>query len=188
MSARPSWLATCGLALVLTATARAGVEKAIDLTEVPEAILELARSKLRDPRILTANTQTDPDVSPEVVQVALTNLTRARLVSANTETEDDGSFVYEIQGVLHDGRRVEVDIEPEGAVLEVEVEFRKDQVPGAVLEAIERKLPGFEPVFIEASHSASFKVVAYEFVGNFGGAEIDIEVSADGRRIEIGDR
>ena len=49
-------------------------------------------------------------------------------------------------------------------------------------------MPGFTPSFIEASHSASKKVVGYEFVGELGGKQLDIEVSADGRRIEIADQ
>ena len=60
-------------------------------------------------------------------------------------------------------------------------------VPGAVIIAIEKKLPGFKPTYIEASHSASMKVMRYEFVGKLGDQSIDIDVSADGRRIEIAD-
>ena len=96
--------------------------------------------------------------------------------------------MYEIQGVLHDGRKVELDIAPDQSIAEIEVEFREDQVPRAVLKAIEAKLPGYRVSFIEASHTAEFKVVGYEFVGTLGGTEMDIEVSADGRWIEVADR
>jgi len=61
-------------------------------------------------------------------------------------------------------------------------------VPGAVLKAIERKLPGFEPDFIEVSHSRSLKVVRYEFVGKLGDKKLDIDVSADGCTIEVADQ
>jgi len=61
-------------------------------------------------------------------------------------------------------------------------------VPGAVLKAIERKLSGFEPTFIEASHSRSLKVVRYEFVGKLGDTELDLDVSADDSHIEVADR
>jgi len=75
-----------------------------------------------------------------------------------------------------------------GHVRQIEIEYRRDMVPGAVLKAIERKLPGFEPNFIEASHSRSLKVIRYEFVGKPGDKELDIDVSADGRTIEVADR
>ena len=108
--------------------------------------------------------------------------------SANTELEDDGTLIYEIQGTLEDGRRVEVDLYEDGTVQEIEVEFTKDLVPGAVMIAIEKKYPGFEPTFIEASHSASKKVLRYEFVGVQNGRKIDLEVSADGRNILQADK
>ena len=91
------------------------------------------------------------------------------------------AFTY--QGVLKDGRKVEVDIQEDGKVLEIEVEFTIDMVPGAVIKAIEEKYPGFEPTFIEASHSKSKKVRGYEFEGTQNGIKLDLEVSADGRKI-----
>jgi hypothetical protein len=126
---------------------------------------------------------------PESIQTTAKELLpNASFKTANTEKEDDGTLVYEIQGTLEDGRKVEVDVLENGRIQEFEVEFTKDLVPGAVLKAIEKKLPGFEPTYIEASHSASKKVVQYEFVGELGGEKMDIEVSASGRRIEIGDQ
>jgi len=148
------------VALVMVPVALAGEQKPIKLSVVPEAIRAIARDKL-------------PDI---------------RLVSANTETEPDGGYLYEIQGLLPDGRKVELDIYPDQRIQEIEIEFRHDMVPGAVLKAVERKLPGFEPDFIEASHSRSLKVVRYEFVGKLGDNELDIDVSADGRTIEVADR
>ncbi|MVF13613.1 hypothetical protein FT643_15835 [Ketobacter sp. MCCC 1A13808] len=106
--------------------------------------------------------------------------------SANTE-EENGDLVYEIQGVLADGRKLEVDITPAGDVEEIEVEFTHDLVPGAVLNAVESAYPGFTASFIEASHSESKKVVGYEFVGQQGGEKLDLDVSADGRKIVVAD-
>jgi len=146
--------------LLFGSAAMAGEETVIALEKVPESIQSVAKELLLN----------------------------AGFKTANIETEDDGTLVYEIQGVLEDGRKVEVDVLENGSVQEFEVEFTKNLVPGAVLKAIEKKLPGFEPIYIEASHSASKKVVQYEFVGEFGGRELDIEVSASGRRIEIGDQ
>jgi len=148
------------ITLVLAHTASAGEQKPIELSEVPEAIRAIVQDKL-------------PDI---------------RLVSANTETELDGGYLYEIQGLLPDGRKVEFDIYPDHRIQEIEIEFTHDMVPGAVFEAIKRKLPGFEPDFVEASHSRSLKVVRYEFVGKLGDKELDIDVSADGRTIEVADR
>jgi len=152
------WVSACVLLVPLLA--EAGKEVEVPLQEVPEDIMEAARR-----------------IEPE-----------AEFHRAQIETEDDGTKVYEIQGKLKDGRRIEVDVLENARVQEYELEFTAAQVPGAVLKGIQKKLPGFEPTYIEASHSASGKVMQYEFEGTLGGQKIDIEVSADGRRIVVADK
>ncbi|WP_447968675.1 hypothetical protein [Nitrospira sp. M1] len=137
----------------------AGVETSIELSAVPAIIMKKAQEQFPD----------------------------ATFESANTETEPGGSFVYEIQGTFKDGRKLEYDVYPSGEVQEIEIEFKRDMVPGAVMKAIKKNLPGFTPTFIEASHSASMQVVGYEFVGKIGENTIDIDVSADGSKIEVSD-
>lgn len=148
------------IAILFTSQIYAGEETIIDLTEVPDTIMATAQQLM-----------------PEV-----------KFISADKEEETDGTLVFEIQGLMKDGRKVEVDILSNGDVEEIEVEFSQDLVPGAVMKAINAKLPGFIPSYIEASHSASKKVIQYEFEGVFGGEQIDLEVSADGRNIIISDK
>ncbi|MBT8148042.1 MAG: hypothetical protein KJN90_14385 [Gammaproteobacteria bacterium] len=136
-----------------------GQEEAVPLHAIPQEIINIANQ-----------------VQPEAV------FDRAQI-----ETEEDGIEVYEILGKLPDGMRVEVDILKNGDIQEYELEFSETQVPGAVLKAIQKKLPGFQPSYIEASHSASGKVTRYEFEGTLGDQSIDIEVSASGRKIEVAD-
>ncbi|MEE2730211.1 MAG: hypothetical protein VYA55_05280 [Pseudomonadota bacterium] len=121
-------------------------------------------------------------VPEPILQAATRAMPNAHFHSANTEQEAAG-LVYEIQGKTADGRALEVDVLESGQVEEIEVEFTRDLVPGAVLKAVEHQYPGFKIEFIEASHSASKKVIQYEFVGTMGGKQLDLEVSADGRRI-----
>jgi len=148
------------IAILFTSQIYAGEETIIDLTEVPDTIMATAQQLM-----------------PEV-----------KFISADKEEETDDTLVFEIQGLMKDGRKVEVDILSNGDVEEIEVEFSQDLVPGAVMKAINAKLPGFIPSYIEASHSASKKVIQYEFEGVFGGEQIDLEVSADGRNIVISDK
>lgn len=150
----------CVSMLVVPLVAYGGEEAKIPLPQVPEKLMEAAQ-------------RVQPD---------------AQFERAQTETEGDGTTVYEIQGTLDGGQRVEVDVLETGRIQEYELEFDEEQVPGAVLKAIQRKLPGFEPTYIEASHSASGKVIQYEFEGMMGDQKIDIEVSADGRRIVVADK
>ncbi len=122
------------------------------------------------------------------MEVARDNQPEAEFYRAQIETEVDGTRVYEIRGRFKDGRQVEVDVFENGRIQEYEMEFTADEVPGAVRLAIQDKLPGFKATYIEASHSASGKVMRYEFEGTLGDQTIDIEVSADGRRIIVADK
>jgi hypothetical protein len=138
----------------------AGTEQKLELSELPEAVMTVLKKRFKT----------------------------VTLLAANTETEEDGSVVYEIQGKLSDGHLAEFDIFPDGKIEEIEVIFPIEMVPGAIMKAIEKKLAGFVPTKIEASHSASMKVVGYEFEGTLNGQKLDLEVSADGRTIIVADQ
>jgi hypothetical protein len=141
-------------------SALAGTEAPIELSEVPDPVMQVIKKRFE----------------------------KATLLSANTETETDGSIVYEIQGKLSDGHLAEFDVFPDGKIEEIEVIFPIEMVPGAILKALESKMPGFLPTKIEATHSPSMKVVGYEFEGTLKGQKLDLEVSADGRTITIADQ
>ncbi|WP_153768669.1 PepSY domain-containing protein [Labrenzia sp. CE80] len=181
-----------GVIVAFNGTAFAGVEKSIELSAVPAGVMDVAKEALTDLKLVDATKTGDVNdgllVDDDSIVVVYELLGEVTIASANTETEEDGSFVYEIQGTFVDGRKVEVDIDPNGKVHEIEIEFEIEDVPGAVRNAIEKQLPGFKPSFIEASHSQSMKVVNYEFVGMMGDAKMDIEASADGRRIVVADQ
>ena len=145
--------------VLVVSFAIAGEEKVISLSEVPSELLKKAKKIL-----------------PEV-----------EFVSANTEQEED-YLVYEIQGLFPDNRKVEVDILSNAKIEEIEVEFPSYMVPKAVFIQIEKKYNGFKPTYIEASHSESMKVVKYEFEGIYDNNKIDIEVSANGRKIVEADK
>lgn len=148
------------LALIVVRFAWAGEEKVIPLDQIPAELWK-----------------TTQDMFPD-----------ATFSSADIETEEDGTRIYEVQGRMPDGLRVELDLHENGDIEEYEIEFTEAQVPGAVMNAVSKKVPGFRPTYIEASHSRSGKVIKYEMEGTLGDQELDIEVSADGRRIEVSDK
>ncbi len=150
---------TC-VALTLSPFAQAGLQEPIPLGEVPPELLEKVQALFPD----------------------------ASFTTANTETESDGTVVYELQGRLTDGRKIEVDLFADGSIEEYEIEFTESQVPGAVLKGVQNQAPGFQPTYIEASYSPSGKVTKYEFVGTLGNKELDLEASADGRKVEAADQ
>ena len=191
-----SCLLAFGLAASASGVAMAGVEEPVELDQIPADVMEVAKASTMDLKLADVDAVTEADgiiVDDEVVDddgisLVYEVLGEVTFVSANTETEDDGYMVYEIQGTVPDGRKVEIDIEPDGSVEEIEVEFRAEDVPGLVLKALEEKFPGFQPEFIEASHSPSMQVFGYEFVGSVGEEKLDLEASADGRTIVVADQ
>lgn len=168
----------------------AGVEEPVELDALPKEVMEVATENLKGLKLAIDEPGPVDDDSfiDDNMVINTQELGEVEIISSNTETERDGSFVYEIQGIVTDGRKVEIDILPDGDVEEIEIEFKVEDVPGAVMKAIETKLPEFKPEFIEASHSPSMQVVGYEFVGMAGDAKMDIEVSADGRTITVADQ
>jgi hypothetical protein len=159
---KKKWIAgvLTSAALLISLSVFAGEETVIPLSDVPKKIMDVARAAMPD----------------------------ATFKTADIEIEADGTTVYEIQGTTDDGRKLEVDVFKSGEIEEIEVQFTKDLVPGAVLKAIKKKYPKFQITYIEASHSASKKVMKYEFEGNVNGKPLDLEVSADGRKIEVSDQ
>ena len=184
-------LVAVGFASALGAgSAFAGEEKVVELGEIPADIMEVAKANLVGLKLAVdepGSLDDDSEIDDNIV-LHYKDLGEVQLVSANTETEADGSFVYEIQGTVADGRKIEIDIDPDGGVEEIEIEFQADDVPGAVMKALAAKLPGFAPEFIEASHAPSMQVIGYEFVGMSGENKMDIEVSPDGRNITVADQ
>ena len=117
---------------------------------------------------------------------ALTNVTEAGI-----EVES-GRLIYEIKGTGPGGRVREVDIFVSGDIDEIEDEIQQADVPQPVMQALQRWLPNFRPTKMERSerpvsggNGAMFLI--YEFEGQHGGVEVDIEVSADGSRLVVVD-
>lgn len=184
-------LRATGITVALCGTAGlAGEEKPVDLADIPAEVMDVAKANLEDLRLAqdAPGPVDDGSVIDDNIVIVYEELGEVQLVSANTETEADGSFVYELQGTVQGGRKIEIDIDPDANVEEIEIEFEIEDVPGAVLKSVETRMPGFIPEFIEASHSPSMQVVGYEFVGTQGENALDIEVSADGRNITIADQ
>ena len=79
-----------------------------------------------------------------------------------------------------------------GEVEKIEDEIQQNEVPQPVMQAVQRWMPNFKPTKIErserpvpGSNGAIFMV--YEFEGQHGGVEVDVEVAADGSRLMIVD-
>lgn len=132
---------------------------ALELTEVPPHVLEVAKHYAPDATWESAGTDFDTmTMRPE----------------------------YEIAGKLANGAAIEVDVTPEGNLAEIETVIEAGAVPEAVMKLVGVYLPGFTPTAIESSVRPN-NVTFYEFEGMVNGREVDVEVNAAGTEIIIAD-
>lgn len=88
-------------------------------------------------------------VPQNIMDTAMKEVPDFKAASANTEMED-GKTVYEVQGMAGD-KKVEVDVMEDGTLDEVETEVDMSAVPKAVTDAVMGKMPNFKPNKIEES-------------------------------------
>jgi hypothetical protein len=120
----------------------------------------------------------------EVPPVALVAAQQAalgvELTEAGVDVDEAGVGVYEISG-----EGIEIDVTPLGVIVEIEEEISNEDVPGDVLEALERRVPGLSVTLIEKSLRKSVQVF-YEFSGETeDGNVLDVEISEDGGQVLI---
>lgn len=130
----------------------------------------------------TAETESD-EGSVSMADVPVNVMMAAMAVAAaegyeiqqvNTEVERDGRLNYEFGG---DG--FEIDITADEAMLdEVEVVIPLEELPEAVRNTLTQLLGDFQPTTVETS-TRPLGVVVYEFEGQLGERNVDIELSAD---------
>ena len=132
---------------------------ALELTQVPPHVLEVAAHYAPEAKWETAGTDFDTQLmSPE----------------------------FEIAGKLPNGVAIEVDVSPEGNLHEIETAIEAAAVPEPVMKLLGVYLPGFTPTLIELSVRPN-NVTFYEFEGTVNGREVDVEVNAAGTEIIIAD-
>ena len=155
---------TAAAAIVLAATGGAAAQSAkLEMNQVPPHVLAAARA---------AGVLTD-------------------VTGAGIEVES-GKVIFEVRGGGPGGRVREVDVFASGEIDEIEDEIQQADVPQSVMQALQRWLANFRPTKMERSerpvlggNGATYLI--YEFEGQHGGMEVDIEVSADGSRVVVVD-
>ncbi len=98
----------------------------------------------------------------------------------------DGKTTYELSGDNARGDGVEVEVTPEGEVLTVELEIPLARVPKVVIDALKAKVKGFTATSAEEVRRAG-KLIGYEFEGKKGGQEVEVNVSLDGKTVDVDD-
>jgi len=103
---------------------------------------------------------------------------------AETETEQ-GQAIYELKGRDSSNREVEVEVTPEGALVEAETEIPLEEVPIVVREALKARLPNFKPEEVE-SVTKGIGPSGYEFEGrDERNKKIEVFISTDGTQVTL---
>lgn len=130
-------------------------------------------------------------VPPHVLAAARAAGALSNVTEVGVEVEGS-RVIFEIKGPGPGGRVREVDVFASGEIEEIEHEIQQADVPQPVTQALQRWMPNFRPTKMERSehpvpggNGATYSV--YEFEGQHGGVEVDVEVSADGDRLAIVD-
>lgn len=125
------------------------------------------------------------NVPGKVLDAASKAVPGVKFEKAGTEVEH-GKLVYELKAMSKDGLAIEVDVTPNGKILEIERQIRFESAPENVRQALDRAFPGFKPVFCEHS-TRCCGATWFEFEGDLRGREVDIEVSSSARHILLED-
>lgn len=125
------------------------------------------------------------DLPPDVKAAADQAVPGAKWHSAEQET-GKGGVHYELKGKGADSdREVEVEVTPDGKLLQTEIEVPLKEVPEPVRMALKERWPDFKPKEVKAvtrQNGAS----GYEFEEPRGmGKEFEVFISGDGKTVEV---
>jgi hypothetical protein len=150
--------ATLALALNMPAGA-AEQEKKISLKDVPEAVRATADKAVPN----------------------------AKWEKAEQEIEN-GQPIYELKGKVPDkNREFEVEVTPDGKLIQIEVEIDQDEVPEAVRNTLKARYPNFKPKEVK-SVTREGAASGYEFEGPGAtdeGKELEVFISGDGQTVNV---
>lgn len=94
--------------------------------------------------------------------------------------------IYELTGKNAHGREVEVEVTPEGEVIEIETAIPLSEVPKVALDAFKAKYPHFKATGAESVEEGG-KVVAYDILTRKGHKSVEYRVSPDGKTVKFGE-
>ena len=123
------------------------------------------------------------DACPQAVADAVAKAQPAgKITSCKAETED-GKAQYEVKVASSDGRKLEIDVSPQGGILQTEEPVALDAVPQAVRDAFAAKFPGKSATRAEKQTSAD-GTVTYELAFASGTKRREVTFAADGKYVE----
>jgi hypothetical protein len=126
------------------------------------------------------------DIPPEIKAAADKAVPGAKWQKAEQEKEK-GQIIYELKGKGPEkDRMVEVEVTPDGKLIQTEVEVPLNEVPDVVRNKLKSGWPDFKPEEVKAI-TREDGTQGYEFEGPGGakGKELEIFISGDGKTVDL---
>jgi hypothetical protein len=119
---------------------------------------------------------------PPAVERAVVEISKGAMVEGFSEETEKGKRTYEVEMVVN-GHTKDVELDPNGTVLEVEEEAVMDSLPANVKAGLTAKAAGAKILKVE-SIAKNGRLVAYEAKVETAGKKSEVQVGPDGKPLD----
>jgi uncharacterized membrane protein YkoI len=119
---------------------------------------------------------------PPAVEKAVGEVSKGATIKGFSEETDKGKTTYEVEMVVN-GRSKDVELDPSGAIVEIEEQVAMDSLPASVTAGLTAKSAGGKIRNVETI-TKNGKLVAYEAHVDTAGKKSEIQVGPDGRPLD----
>jgi hypothetical protein len=150
-------------------------------------VITLAVVLCQNAEVTRGDTPLRIDELPGAVrQAAAEAVPGAKLTEACRYIEN-GKTYYELSGFDAQHRALDVNVTPQGSIVEIQTEVPIREIPKVVLDGIKSKTRGQKMTFgLAQVVTRQGQVVAYQFEGvTSDDRDVEVTVSPDGRNVEI---
>ena len=118
---------------------------------------------------------------PAPVQATVTVQAKGATIHGLSKSMEDGHVTYELELVMANGHRRDMDIDPQGAIREVEEEVALDAVPDPARAAIVAKAGARKVTRVEALSSGEGTLYGYEVGVTDGAKRAEFRIDLQGK-------
>jgi len=119
---------------------------------------------------------------PPAVEKAVAEVSKGATVKGFSEETDKGKTTYEVEMIVN-GHTKDVELDPSGAIVEIEEQVAMDSLPANVKAGLAAKAAGGRIRNVETI-TKNGKLVAYEAHVDTAGKKSEIQVGPDGKPLD----
>ena len=132
---------------------------------------------------ITLNSSLFAKECPPAVRAAVVKAHPGAQIAACKEETEQGKLQYEVNITTKQGKKMDIDVSPEGTILLTEVPVTGTAVPDAVMKALDAKYPGAK-VLEAMKQTAADGKVSYELSFKSGNERNEQTFISDGTLVE----